>query len=233
MNLCKQSQLNRLNRHLNRRQYCLYLLKLLGKTTSRFEEAMKRSCKTDVNRIKREIAQIKGVMKLRREVKFISGYDCIKFKCKFNSERCYPGSGGSHGVHGLEIRFYVHGEKGAVQFVLSTGWKPQYIEPDKIRHLSLSNCFDNCNGMFPMATDLGYHSYKPHYEGQTPIENKCEVLGGKTCYYDGSSLNCNDAFYTLLNGGEDKLWEFLEQYYKCVFEGDDYPKVTEYPVERR
>jgi len=170
--------------------------------------------------------------KLRREVKFVSGYDCIKFECKFNSDRCSPDSGGSHGLHGLEIKFYVHGKKGAVQFVLSTGWKPQYVEPDRIRYLNLSGCFDNCNSLFPMATDLGYHSYKPHYKGQTPIRD-CEVLGGKDCYYAGSGLACNDAFYTLLNGGEEKLWEFLEQYYLCVFYNKDYPNVFEYPAKRR
>lgn len=175
-------------------------------------------------------------MKLHREVRFFSGYDCIKFECKFNSDRCYPGSGGSHGRHGLEIKFYIHGEKGAIQFALSTGWTPQYIEPDRISHRDLSECFKEINQpipLFPMPTDLGYHSYKPHYKGQAPISDKCEVLGGKPCYYDSSSLNANDAFYTLINGGEEALWKFLEQYYKCVFAKGAYPKVAEYPAKKR
>lgn len=60
---------------------------------------------------------------------------------------------------------------------------------------------------------------------------KCSVLGDKECYYDGSSLNCQDAFYVLINCGEEKLWKFLEEYYKCVFEKGDYPNVGEYGKE--
>ncbi len=169
---------------------------------------------------------------MKREIKFYPGYNCIKFECKFGSEKCIPDGGGSHGSHGLDIVFFVHGDKGVVQFKLSTGWEPQQVSESRIGHreLSLNNSYSH---LFPMATDLGYHSYKPHYKGHTPIQDKCEILGGKPCYYDGSSLNANDAFYTLLNGGEEELWKFLEGYYKCTFEGGKYPKVSEYPTKRR
>lgn len=170
-------------------------------------------------------------MKLRREVKFESGYDCIKFKCKFNSKTCVPNGGGSHGIHGLEIGFYIHGEKGAIQFKISTGWFPQYSKESRIGTKELH--FGNLGEYYPMPIDLGYHSYTPHFEGQKPITDKCPILGGKECYYDGSSLNCNDAFYTLLNGGEEELWKFLERYYESVFDGEKYPDVFEYPKELR
>lgn len=170
-------------------------------------------------------------MDMRREIKFYSGYDCMKFECKFDSERCVPSGGGSHGVHGLDIGFFVHGKKGVIQFKLSTGWLPQKVKESRIGNRELS--FNNLDGIFPMATDLGYHAYEPQYEGQTTIQDKCEMLGGKPCYYDGSSLNANDAFYTLLNAGEESLWEFLEKYYKCTFEGGKYPQVYEYPKKER
>jgi len=56
----------------------------------------------------------------------------------------------------------------------------------------------------------------------------CPFLGGKECYYDGSSLNSQDAFYVLVNCGEEALWKFLEGYYKSVFDGGEYPEVGEY-----
>ncbi len=138
--------------------------------------------------------------------------------------------GGSHGIHGLEIIFYWRGKKGVIQFVLSTGWTPYYSKVSKIGTREEPN-YDN--KYYLMPSDLGYHSLKPMYKDQTPMTGKCSVLGNKTCYYDGSGLNSHDAFYVLVNAGEEELWKFLEQYYLCVFEKGKYPKVKEYPCKMR
>ena len=168
---------------------------------------------------------------MRREIKFDSGYDCIKFECKFKSDRCVPNGGGNHGRHGLEIRFYVYGEKGVIQFVLSTGWMPFSKPINNIGYISLPDDYIK-NSSF-MASDLGYHSYKPMWEGDTPLTDKCNLLGGKPCYYDGSSLNANNAFYVLVNAGEEALWEYLEAYYQATFEKGEYPEITQYPMKLR
>jgi hypothetical protein len=157
-----------------------------------------------------------------REVKFISGYNCIDFPCKFEN-KCIPGN--SHGKHGMEIGFYFHGEKGVVQFKLSTGWVPYYSKKSEIGVRTVKK--DNLCNYFPQPTDLGYHSYVPLYKGQASM-GACPFLGGKECYYDGSSLNSQDAFYVLVNCGEEALWKFLEGYYKSVFDGGEYPEVGEY-----
>lgn len=159
---------------------------------------------------------------MRREIKFLRGYDCINFPCRFE-KKCSPEN--SHGKHGMEIAFLLYGDKGAVQFKFSAGWMPFYSEPDKIHVRSIPKM--ELEGYYPMPNDLGYHSYKPCYEGQSSL-GPCNVLNGADCYYDGSSLNCNDAYYALVNGGEESLWEFLEGYYKCQFEDGEYPKPKEY-----
>jgi len=169
-------------------------------------------------------------MKLEHQVKFISGYDCIYFECKFNSKTCKPDEGGSHGRHGLDILFLVHGKKGSVQFKLSTGWYPYYSKQSNIGTREVRH-YDTIN-VFPFPTDLGYHSYKPMYKDHSSM-GKCDVLNGKECFYDGSGLNAQDAFYILVNAGEEKLWKFLEEYYLCVFEKKKYPKVPEYPKRKR
>ena len=78
-----------------------------------------------------------------------------------------------YGCHGLNIRFLVIGEKGAVQFLIYSMWLPSM----DLRHLKKPS-----SG--PMAADLGYHSRTPHYEGQSK-RNPCEYIPGG-CYYDGS-----------------------------------------------
>lgn len=156
-------------------------------------------------------------------VRFTEGYDCIKFECINESKLCKPGSGGSHGRHGMNIRFISKGEQGAVQFVLYTGWLPQFVSQSNIGYREIKDW-----GHTPIPADLGYHSKSPMYDGQTVIDNSCEWCDGNPCYYDGSWLNASDAVYSLLNGGDKVLWSFLDGYYKHVFNGEEYPKPAEF-----
>jgi len=87
--------------------------------------------------------------------------------------------------------------------------------------------------MFPMPADLGVHSLKPQYKDHEPVSSRCDLLKGKPCYYDGSGLNASDAFYALINGGDEGLWKFLDEYYESVFENGQYPIPTEYPKPLR
>ena len=160
-------------------------------------------------------------------IKFEHGYDCITFECSSKSKDCLPGYGGSHGRHGLQIRFISKGDEGAVQFLLLTGWLPQY----KKYEFNL-NIFATASH-YPSPADLGYHSKKPHYDGQKPIDESCEYCDGQPCYYDGSGLNAYDAMYALVNGGDTALWAFLDQYYETVFHDGAYPKPTEFATTIR
>lgn len=160
-------------------------------------------------------------------VRFEGGYDCIKFECVYGSDKCKPGTGGSHGRYGMNIRFVVKGEHGAVQFLLYTGWTPQYAKPSSIGMLA-------CDwGASTIPTDLGYYSKTARYDGQKPIDEACEFCDGQPCYYDGSSLNANDAMYALVNGGGDALWTFLEGYYAATFNNEDYPQPAEFKMPLR
>lgn len=156
-------------------------------------------------------------------VRFSEGYDCIKFECVNDLKSCKVGGGGSHGRHGLAIRFFSKGEAGTVQFVLYTGWLPQCTSPNGIGHRNIKDY-----GGHLMPADLGYHSKVPMYDGQMSIDSACEWCDGKPCYYDGSGVNASDAMYALVNGGDSALWEFLDGYYKSVFDGGEYPIPAEY-----
>ncbi len=92
----------------------------------------------------------------------------------------------------------------------------------------------------PMAADIGYHSPKPLYEGQTPIRKvirpfkfedgvvteaiygesiPCPYVGNE-CYYDGSSLAAEEFYKILLRDGllEESIWNKLEEVYNNEFE---------------
>lgn len=162
-----------------------------------------------------------------RTVDFQPGYDCIRFECKHGSKNCKPGGGGSHGRHGLTIRWVLRGKKGAVQFVLNLP-DSQPEPPGYWNHERL----DRSKLFGPLPTDLGYHSPVPRYEGQEPMSGECDVLGGP-CYYDGSGLNAEHPYRVLCNDGGEALWEYLERYYAATFEGAEYPTDPVYKWAKR
>lgn len=112
------------------------------------------------------------------------------------------------GKHCCDLRMYVVGDKGAVTFVLYTG----FDVPSARGH--------GCEHLFPLPADLGYHSNVPLYDGHELMSDSCEVLGGP-CYYDGSTLAA-DAIYDLLTiSGSDAVFERLEELYHARFGWDD------------
>jgi hypothetical protein len=129
----------------------------------------------------------------------------------------------NYGVSNCRVFFNVKGPKGAVTFQIGTMWGCEPVRRH-LRQFSRSNtAYDQPD--VPVAWDLGYHSYTPHYEGQSVTDGDCDVLGGP-CYYDGSTLNAEKVVEGFLAGGTDWLWPKLEEYYRCVFEGGEYPDFT-------
>lgn len=126
-----------------------------------------------------------------RIISFQSGYIC---STPFTE-------GSSHGRHGMNMLFLLKGKEGAVQFVLYTGWMPDF------------DYYKEHGDCKPLPADLGYHSYKAHYDSQTS-RNDCPWLDGKPCFYDGSGLNAIEVFKIFVSKGEEALWNELERYYK-------------------
>lgn len=126
------------------------------------------------------------------------------------------------GIGCATMHFYVIGVKGAIQFVLMTGWYP---------HIIKKTTFDDWSDWAelritvqpddkPFPVDLGYHSRLPRYEGQAVMDGECHLLKGP-CYYDGSGLNAHKPFSILVHEGSERLWEFLELYYYETFKEKD------------
>lgn len=132
----------------------------------------------------------------------------------------------NYGIHGVELRMVLKGNKGATQFVLYTGWLlPSTLGlPDDGTDLELYQYTDRLHERhskyYPSPTDLGYHAKEPQYEDQY-VRTDCEYTGG-ICYYDGSSLNAYYPFRELLTKGSDGVWAFLEMYYNHLFEGGEW-----------
>lgn len=122
-------------------------------------------------------------------------------------DRRHPDPRKSCGIHNAEIRFYLIGDAGAIQFVASTGWDLPHVRHE----------FSGRRASRAWGTDLGYHSLAPHYEGQTSLTDACPVLNGKPCYYDGSSLNAEPVFEKMVAEGHEAVWKELERYYSHVF----------------
>lgn len=120
----------------------------------------------------------------------------------------------NYGIHGVTLTFFLIGDLGAVQFKIYTNWQLPHVQ----RETDARPPDSRFPYMFheARAVDLGYHSPKPLYEGQTLLSDQCHILGGP-CYYDGSSLNGEPIFDVLRAEGNDGVWRELEQYYTETF----------------
>lgn len=115
------------------------------------------------------------------------------------------------GIGAMLIRFVLKGELGAVQLLLGTNWYTRSVQ---------RNFYDHPYPFFeiePKGWELGYHSPKPMHEGETPVDEACEWLDGKPCYYDGSSLAADPIRDRFLLEGDAAVWEELEQCYIDTF----------------
>lgn len=124
-----------------------------------------------------------------------------------------------YGQHCVEMCWYLHGEKGVIQFVLFTGWYLSIIGKPSTDWQELHSgryqaSWDDTNK--PMPADLGYHSPVPMYEGQAKLT--CHLLPAGECYYDGSGLNAYRIFAVLVHEGGDAVWRALEAEYALRFE---------------
>ena len=140
----------------------------------------------------------------------------IKIRAAYDTRHTDPKK--NYGIHGVQMYFYLKGTEGVVQFILSTNWHLPHVQNEldfkmdsKYPHLS-------CH---PMPYDLGYHSPIPQHEGQTTVNEECDILDGKPCYYDGSTLNAQPIYEKLLKEGDEGMWSALEEFYNEIFKGGD------------
>lgn len=115
----------------------------------------------------------------------------------------------NYGIHGMELRFVLKGELGAVQFVIYTNWQLPHVRDANRAKMSpdLACLFE------PMAADVGIHSKVPHYEDHRVMRSDCPYTGGP-CYYGGSSLQAVEWMDEFLALGTDWLWGRLEKQYR-------------------
>ena len=141
-------------------------------------------------------------MNFKKEIKFHPAWD----------------KGKEYGIHGAELVFYLHGDKGVIQFVTYLNW----MLPQNRNEISSNDKYPFQYWMKPQPADLGYHSYELKYDGQTLLTDKCSLLNNKPCYYDGSGLNAEPIFEILISEGEEGVWKKLEEYYMYTFEGEEW-----------
>lgn len=149
-------------------------------------------------------------MKLIRELRIFPGYD---------KRSDIPGK--NYGVHGCDVVFYVHDQRRSktVQFKCYTDWLPINVQAERMGKDVVGMYPSVCQvvtGEQPMAADLGYHSPKPMYKGQTRME--CNLSKRGYCYYDGSGLAAEEVRNVMLEKGDEGVWPLLEDYWHEIFD---------------
>lgn len=123
----------------------------------------------------------------------------------------YDGEGN---LRGRKWFLHVIESKVTMQFCVT------FIPKDMDYHDSKDN-----QGRKYMATDVGFHSPKPKWDGHTPMDGFCPWTNGKPCYYDGTSLGARE--FAQFTGVDDyeAIFGMLAERYQGWF-GDDIGDAT-------
>ena len=117
----------------------------------------------------------------------------------------------NYGIHGVNLRFALVGEKGATQFLVYTNWQLPHVTEELLAKSVNGASYSMLEVRFlPMPADLGYHSRAKTEYGMHSEE--CDLLGGG-CWYDGSGLEAERVFERLVREGDAAVWEELELFY--------------------
>jgi hypothetical protein len=117
--------------------------------------------------------------------------------------------------HGcVHLRFLLRGPKGAVTWLVLTGW---YLDSTLEEWKK--------NGYTPSGPDGGaisYHSPVPVHDWQDKdYEGSCDVIPEGRCYSDASFIAGDDLFKLFVEKGEEAVWEKLEEWYNSELERQD------------
>ena len=134
---------------------------------------------------------------LEESVQFTPGYNC-------------PVEGGQgHGVHGMEVRWFLRGPAGAVWLCAFTEWTPGELRPG---HGLSPAGYPVALRQYPDGAGLGYHARWPQFEGHVPDRVDCDVIGGP-CYGDMSFCGADEPLKRFTAEGEQAIWDVLESAY--------------------
>lgn len=133
-------------------------------------------------------------------------YDCIGVQpCVHGSEKCKPGTGGSHGRHNAEIHLTVRGSDAEVSLVIGTGWDLPTV-PDHHTHRG------------PIGRFVEFHTSRPQYEGQNRDEPRPDgsCKDWDACYIGIAYGMADEPTRLLVEKGSDVTWEWLEALYETT-----------------
>jgi hypothetical protein len=136
---------------------------------------------------------------LEESVRFVTGYNCRRRGPK------------THGVHGMEIHWYLRGPAGGAHFLMVTDWIPgQRWRGHGLSPEGTNDTWD----MYPMGIDVGYHSPRPRFEDQFITKSECDLVPKSSpCYWDGSGLRAMELAKRFIHEGEPVIWAELEAIY--------------------
>lgn len=153
-----------------------------------------------------------------RITRFRPAFDCIRVQpCVHGKDTCQPNTGGSHGIHNVELTFTLRGSECEVSLAIGTGWYLP-VTPELPKGLR-----DSPNGYF-----VEFHTARPQYDDHERREpqpgDSCFGWGG--CYLNTGFSMSDDPTALLVEKGSDAVWEWLEgQYNRIQIEVDAVARV--------
>ncbi len=144
----------------------------------------------------------------------------VNFSRPFDKRSDIPNK--NYGIGAMNIWFNLKGALGAVHVRFQTPfYLPETVDEYRIgnKNKTLPTDIRDVQGRARGfdCVNVGYHSPKPMYDGQT--KEDCNILDEGYCYCDGSfSKGEYDGVGEMLyRRGEEAVWEYLEEHYYAIF----------------
>lgn len=128
------------------------------------------------------------------------------------------------GVHGVEMRFVLKGEAGAITFVVFTNWMLPHVQQEQGQKIRVSETYTKLFIDPPQPLAIVYHSPTPRRENDVIIEDHCRYLNDKPCYSEvipngwRQMETAAELWNILLIDGSEGVWRELERYYHDLLE---------------
>ena len=136
----------------------------------------------------------------------------------------------NYGVHDIDMKFLVFGDKGIVEFELSTNWYLPHVMERRLQSMKRNvflakKDFLLMTWISPKPLDICYWSLERLSEDDTFFDKGLDyVFDHKPCFYGYRYEREEDGLWTtdyvynqFLLRGDIAIWEYLENYYRETF----------------
>jgi hypothetical protein len=119
-----------------------------------------------------------------------------------------PNPSKNYGIGSVRIHFFVKGEKGGIEWTVSTGMFLKKTHAEWLINFPKSEEGDG------IGHEIAYHAKKKQHEGQEKHNGDCTLTDLPYCYNDAGFCAGGELYEKFVEQGEEIVWKTLEEWHR-------------------